>query len=419
MDRVLVFGQPSSARTGLTRGLWRDGDRCDVVWSGTRSGDVLFSRAVRNFYLDGPPGDQLASAFHARAMSGSYDIVIPMLDWETWLVVTHAAELRPHVGFLVPEVGAFRLASDKAAVMAHARSLGIATPRVWDWPSPPDLDSLSDEIRFPVVVKARSGSGVQRGLRFAMDRRQLQQAHLEIESETATMPTEDFTRPLIMEFIPGFIHDACALATGGEVINVLTQVRQLMTPIRGGVGAVNITTNEPELRELARTLLESLNWRGPAQIEFKYDPRDGQYKLIELNPRLWGTLDLAIRAGMNFPAQMRDLIRRRPVRRDQEYRVGLRYIFVTRAIGAYAELARTLGMRALGDRRRYPATTFGLDWRDPIPEVWRFGSMVGQVAGRVPSVALGRLQGHRGRDSGGTLPIRYLNTLDRSTDPGF
>ena len=50
-----------------------------------------------------------------------------------------------------------------------------------------------------------------------------------------------------------------------------------------------VTTHEPELASTARNLLESLGWHGPAQVEFKFDPRDKRYKLIELNPKLWGT----------------------------------------------------------------------------------------------------------------------------------
>jgi predicted ATP-grasp superfamily ATP-dependent carboligase len=274
-----------------------------------------------------------------------------------------------------------------------------------------------------VVVKARMGAGVGKGLRIATDRRQLERSYLEIESFAARVPTEDFSKPVIMEFIPGFVHDACAVAKDGEVVNLLTQVRHLMTPIKGGVGAVNITTDEPELRDLARTLLESLRWNGPAQVEFKYDPRDGQYKLIELNPRLWGTLDLSIRAGMNFPAQIRDLALGRPVRRNQPYRIGLRYVFVSRAFGAYIQLAGTHGIGALQDGRTYAATTLGFDPRDPIPGLWELGSTTARVAKGVLAFLRGRI-----RPAGPSepvtavasgLPKALVNTLDRSGDPGF
>ena len=52
---------------------------------------------------------------------------------------------------------------------------------------------------------------------------------------------------------------------------------------------------------MARTLLEKIGWFGVAMVEFKVDPRDGLAKLMEINPRFWGSLALAIQAGVNFP----------------------------------------------------------------------------------------------------------------------
>jgi len=52
---------------------------------------------------------------------------------------------------------------------------------------------------------------------------------------------------------------------------------------------------------LSRRLLESLQWRGVAMVEWKCDPRSGRPLLLEINPRFWGSLALAVRAGVDFP----------------------------------------------------------------------------------------------------------------------
>lgn len=423
--RVLVLGQPSSLTTGLIKALSNGGNTCDLAWRGTRRGDGAWTRAAGSFLTVSRASAPSLSAFGEQLLElvaeSGYDVVVPIGDWATWLIANHTNDLA--VGHLTPGLASFGLANDKAATMAHAEQLGIATPKVWTWPGAPDPSAIPADIRFPVVVKARSGSGVARGLRFATNPEQLVRAYLEVESTTARVPTEDFSRPVITEFIPGFIHDACAVAKRGEVVNMVTQVRQLMTPIGGGVGAVNITTDEPELQQLARRLLESLGWNGPAQIEFKYDPRDGRYKLIEINPRLWGTLDLSIRAGMNFPAQIRDLALDRPVKRDQPYRVGLRYVFISRAAGAYVQLARTHGSKALRDNRTYPATTFGLDAHDPIPGAWEIIATLGKLGRGIGSYAVRRTRANRPAPQKAPdrarLPKALINTLDRTGDAGF
>lgn len=416
--RVLVVGGPSKAAIGLVRALAAEGDVCDLIGRGSRSDQVLCTRAARRFIAisreAAPDLDALCAAVLEVAISGGYDVVIPMGDWETELVVRNAVRLREHVGLLVPGIEAHAVANDKGAVMAHAAGLGIATPHVWDWPDAPDPCSLPADVCYPVVVKARSGSGVRRGLRYAADEDQLCRAYVEIASTEAQTPTEDFTRPLIMEYIPGFVHDACAVACDGEVLNLATSVRQLTTPVEGGVAAVSISTHEPALAELGRTLLESLHWNGPADVECKFDQRDGQYKLLEVNPRFWGNLELSLDAGMNFAAQVRDLALGREVARDQSYQVGLRYVFPARAASGYLQLARTHGPRAVRDRRSYPRTTSGLTARDPLPALREAYATARSAASELRDLAL-----RRPPRATGSLAKDLVNTLDRTGDPGF
>ncbi|MBK6674411.1 MAG: ATP-grasp domain-containing protein [Proteobacteria bacterium] len=66
---------------------------------------------------------------------------------------------------------------------------------------------------------------------------------------------------------------------------------------------------EPLALEQAATLLRALRWRGVAMVEFKRDLRDGSLRLMEINGRFWGSLQLAIDAGVDFPRLLADLAR--------------------------------------------------------------------------------------------------------------
>jgi predicted ATP-grasp superfamily ATP-dependent carboligase len=105
----------------------------------------------------------------------------------------------------------------------------------------------------------------------------------------------------------------------------MTQKRLMMFPLAGGGGIVNVTTFEPELMEMAITLLKNLRWHGLAQVEFIIDARDNKPKLIEINPKCWGTLDLAIQAGINFPHLTCKLALDGDITPIFEYQVGLKY----------------------------------------------------------------------------------------------
>jgi predicted ATP-grasp superfamily ATP-dependent carboligase len=77
--------------------------------------------------------------------------------------------------------------------------------------------------------------------------------------------------------------------------------RLMQFPREGGPSVVARAVVNSRLRELGKRLLESLCWHGAAMVEFKRSDRDGEFYLMEINPKLWGSLDLAIQAGCNFP----------------------------------------------------------------------------------------------------------------------
>jgi hypothetical protein len=71
-------------------------------------------------------------------------------------------------------------------------------------------------------------------------------------------------------------------------------------------------------------LLQHLQWHGVGMVEFKEDVRDGSIRLMEINARFWGSLQLSIDAGVDFPAILADIALGRPVTTVKDYRVGVR-----------------------------------------------------------------------------------------------
>ena len=75
-------------------------------------------------------------------------------------------------------------------------------------------------------------------------------------------------------------------------------------PITGGSSTFAKSFYDSDLLMYGKSLLEKLNWHGPAMVEFKRDDNDNQFKLIEINPKLWGSLELSTISGINFPYQI-------------------------------------------------------------------------------------------------------------------
>jgi predicted ATP-grasp superfamily ATP-dependent carboligase len=75
-------------------------------------------------------------------------------------------------------------------------------------------------------------------------------------------------------------------------------------PATGGASSCAESFYDSKLEDYGRRMLDSLNWHGVAMVEFRCDSRDGEYKLMEINPKFWGSLDLALAAGADFPGDL-------------------------------------------------------------------------------------------------------------------
>jgi predicted ATP-grasp superfamily ATP-dependent carboligase len=391
------------------------GDVCDLAWQFSRLGYLARSvfkskhiRHIHNITSAGTDDEQYASNIVALCKEYGYDLILPLGNAAYYATVQHARSLSEHVKFMAPDPEVFSIAHNKAKTVALCQEIGVGAPRTfvdfeWD-----DLPAIAKELRYPVVIKARSGTGVEKGLRYANSKDELFRGYDEITSFESNTRASNYRSPIIQEFIPGFIHDACTVTNRGEVVNVLTQIRQVMYPIYGGAGAVNVTTHNAKVANLARRLLEALAWHGPAQIEFKYDPRDQEYKLIEINPKLWGTLDLSIKVGMNFPKMIRDILLDKPVKHNQTYPAGVRYVFMfPQAAFAAMQIWREFGLGELRDSRDYSHTYRDLDRTDLLPDLLR-GLMTvgGALTGKV-------------NNANANLEKALINRVDTGEFPGL
>ncbi len=197
-------------------------------------------------------------------------------------------------------------AHDKSKTVKIAEETGIPIPKTYFPNSFQEVDELSAQLQYPAVIKRRKGSGVGKGVRIATSKTDLLAKYREIESYSGDSLIEEQTKPLIQEYVPGEIRDVCVLFNQGKPRAALTQRRVWTWPPEGGPGIINETIDDPSLQQLALKLLKKIKWHGLAQVEFKLDEKN-QPKLMEINPKFWGTLELSIKAGLNFPSLLYDL----------------------------------------------------------------------------------------------------------------
>ncbi len=212
---------------------------------------------------------------------------------------------------------AFERVSDKRIVLDVAREIGIPTPRQVVLCSRDDVEAVTTS-RVPgsalIVKPSRSvappdGSGVVR----ANPRAVRVGTPDELSELVASTPEAAFPL-LVQEEIPGVGAGVFILMDRHNVLAAFAHRRVREKPPSGGVSVCRETGRlAPDLLEMSRALLEQLGWRGAAMVEYRVDERDGRPVLMEVNGRFWGSLQLAIDAGVDFPALLLDRVEGRPL----------------------------------------------------------------------------------------------------------
>lgn len=245
-----------------------------------------------------------------------YDCFIPMGDEVIELVARHREEFAELANIVVVDGETMDVAMDKGRTIEFARAHGFGHPRTFFVEDLSKLEPLRDRIPYPVVIKPRVGSGAH-GLIFVERPEELLAQYRRVHQR--------YPFPLIQEGIPPSSPKfgvQCLFNRQGQVRAAVVQRFWRQYPLRGGPGSCFETVNRPDIQDCGVRLLETLGWRGVAQVEFLEDERDGELKLMEINPRFWDSLQTVIQAGVDFPYLLYRIATEGDVEPHMDYRFG-------------------------------------------------------------------------------------------------
>src|SRR4029079_17013172 len=127
---------------------------------------------------------------------------------------------------------------------------------------------------------------------------------------------------MIQEYVRGDGYGVCLLYDRGVLRAAFAERYLRAKDGRLGTSVFRESVQAPRLVELARTLFDGLDWHGVAHLDFLWDGGD-RPALLEVNPRFWGALDLAVRAGVDFPWLLYRLLVDGEVAPAFDYQVGV------------------------------------------------------------------------------------------------
>ena len=250
------------------------------------------------------------------------DTVFPVLEDTMLLLSKHASRLRCQLGF--SDYQTLQTAMDKSLLIQHAIEHKIPCPKTFFITKPEDIQAYLSEVDFPVILKPGRGAGGKGICSIGPPG---------LTPEIAEKFLRDNGHFLVQERIPfDTKYTIGALCNSDNKLKRICVIKERRNyPVETGQACYVETVNEPRLVKFAEKLLSSLNFFGIADIDLVIDNRDNQPKLMEINPRFWGSMQVAINAGMDFPCLLNTMLTDGDIEKSYSYKTGVccRYILYT------------------------------------------------------------------------------------------
>lgn len=300
-QRVLVTDGEQRAALAAIRSLGAAGHQVTVVSSRAPCIGSVSRFAARHAILPSPmrDGAAFATAIWARAAADGCEWILPITE-ESVLALDPASAPAGAARLLAPPLDVFRRLSDKELVLATAAQQGIRVPR--QWVITHANDALPQALPPRVAIKA-ARSIVGEGSDRQRNNVQYAEGHDAVVAALAQLPPAAFP-VLVQERIRGQGIGAFLLRWDGQTVARFAHRRMREKPPTGGVSVcADSVALEPSLAAASERLVQALGLEhGVAMVEFKQDASTGEPVLMEINGRLWGSLQLAIDSGVDFPS---------------------------------------------------------------------------------------------------------------------
>ncbi|MDA2923429.1 ATP-grasp domain-containing protein, partial [Acidobacteria bacterium AH-259-L09] len=316
-----VLGNDSRSFLAVIRSLGRQNLTVHVAWDGHES-IARHSRYIAKIHPIPPySGGETnwKQALLSIIREEQFDLAIPCHDENLLPFQAHRKDFEKLVRMGLVNDRAFEVVFDKANTYELAKSLGIPLPRAFTVLTLSEIDAILSRFELPVVLKPCTSYRLE---------------NLNVKNHVCKVYTlEELTtylesllhqgKVLVQENFPGTGVGVEVLVDQGEILVAFQHVR-IHEPITGGGSSYRKSVSvEPELLKAVKTLLRSLEYTGVAMVEFRVNFDTGEWILVEINGRFWGSLPLALAAGADFPYYLYQLLVEGKREFPQGYKAGI------------------------------------------------------------------------------------------------
>ncbi len=322
---VLVLDGEGRTALAIVRSLRRAGFTVAVVardrWSLAGSSRGVRERICVPVHPRDDPAAYTSAVLTAATRLGA-ELVIPVTDSSAEAVLERRADFPPGIVIPFAARSVYRAASDKVLVHRLAKEVGLAVSEsmVLEGPSDP---APADPQLYPGVVKPHHSVVDTASGRRHLKVRVVRDRH-ECEAALRELPPEAFP-VLVQRRVRGPGVGYFTARWGGRTLARFAHRRIREKPPSGGASVYRESIAlDPRFSEVCDDLLDRLGWNGVAMVECKQDLDKGGWSVVEINGRFWGSLQLAVDAGVDFPALFTRAVLSRPSEPTPQWRTGVR-----------------------------------------------------------------------------------------------
>lgn len=324
MHKVLVLDANQRSALAIIRSLGRLG--LGVIAADHRSDPLGAASKYASASLSYPDPAISPGAFLSEIRNLvdrlAIDTVVPATDLTTMLLVSQP-DLFQFARLSAPTAASYEALTDKARLLELAERLNVPIPETRIADTAAAIMNASRDIGFPIVLKP-ARSRYLKGDRVLSTRVQIVNDSDALER---ALPHQEWLGDipcLVQRFVPGHGAGIFALFGPSGPAAWFAHRRIREKPPSGGVSVLcESVAIDPTMQAAAARLLSAADWTGVAMVEFRVAD-DGTPHLMEVNGRFWGSLQLAIDCGVDFPRLSYQVSQSLPVEPPQTYTVGRR-----------------------------------------------------------------------------------------------
>jgi predicted ATP-grasp superfamily ATP-dependent carboligase len=324
---ALIIGDDISNTLGIARNLGREG--VTVYRLGTTSNKTLHSRYIKSTFvvpdIDSIPDEEyIAELVQVAGHTGGKPVVFPVSDLHVLRLADNAASLAEYFHLLTSDAVTTETLVNKRKFHESLEKTGILHPKAYFPEYGQDSELLAEIIGYPVLLKPEISPLFYHQFQckgfVANDRNELRQHLKTLESSKLDM--------MIQEIVPGGADHLHGCAGFRSESQSLVFCFRRLREYPGGFGAGSCQESIPSF--IGKTglmeYLDQINYTGIFEAEFKLDPRDRNYKLIEINARSWWQNTHPTISGMNIIKAAYDYAAGQPIQESDSYRAGTKWI---------------------------------------------------------------------------------------------